>query len=259
MPFVDANDSRIHYELTGPEKARVVVFSNSLGTNFAMWDPQMAELKKTMRVLRYDTRGHGKTSVTPGPYSFEQLGRDVLGLVDALKIGEFSFCGLSMGGVTGMWLGLHAAQRVRKLVLCSTAAKIGTAETWNARIEGVRKGGMKSISQGVMERWYTARFREKSAEVVARTKEMVESTSVEGYVGCCEALREADLRESVAAIRVPTLVISGAHDPATPPADGRLLAQKISGARYLELDAAHLSNIEEGARFNSEVGKFLVP
>jgi 3-oxoadipate enol-lactonase len=257
MPFADVEDSRVHYELTGVAKAPVLVFSNSLGTNFSMWEPQVAEMRKKMRLLCYDTRGHGKTSVTPGPYSMEQLGRDVLGLADALGTDTFSFCGLSMGGMIGMWLGVHAPRRLHKLALCSTAAKIGNADTWNARIEAVRKGGMKAISQAVIERWYTARFRQKSPEIVERTKQMVENTPAEGYIACCEALREADLRASVASIRTPTLVISGIHDPATPPADGHFLAEKISGARYVELDAAHLSNIEQKERFTTELGKFL--
>jgi 3-oxoadipate enol-lactonase len=257
MPLAKLKDSRVHYELSGPAKAPVLVFSNSLGTTFSMWDPQTSAVGKTVRILRYDTRGHGKTSVTPGPYSFDQLGQDVLDLVDALKIEHFWFCGLSMGGVIGMWLGLHAPQRVRKLVLCSTAAKIGTAETWNTRMAAVRKGGMKSISQGAMERWFTAKFREKAPDVIERTKRMVESASVDGYVACCAALRDADLRESIGAIRAPTLVISGAHDPATPPSDGHFIAERISGARYLDLDAAHLSNIEQEAHFTAEVSKFL--
>lgn len=257
MPFAKLKDSRVHYDLAGPAKAPVLVFSNSLGTDFSMWDSQARAFGKKFRVLRYDTRGHGKTSVTPGPYSFDQLGPDVLDLVDSFKIDKFSFCGLSMGGVIGMWLGLHAPQRVHKLVLCSTAAKIGTAETWNARIAALRKDGMKSISQAAMERWFTAKFREKAPDVIKRTKRMVESMSVKGYVANCEALRDADLREGIAAIRTPTLVISGTHDPATPPADGRFIAERIPGAHYAELNAAHLSNIEEETRFNAELSKFL--
>jgi len=257
MPFADLKGSRVHYELTGEAKAPVLVFSNSLGTNFSMWEPQLPEMRKKMRVLCYDTRGHGKTSVSPGPYSIEQLGRDVLGLADALSIDEFSFCGLSMGGMIGIWLGVHAPQRLGKLALCSTAAKIGSPESWNARIAAVPKGGMRSISQAVIERWYTARFREKAPEIAERTKQMVENTPAEGYIACCEALRDADLRTSVGSVRTPTLVISGTHDPATPPSDGRFLAENISGARYVELDAAHLSNIEQQERFTTELNIFL--
>jgi len=257
MPIAHVKNNSVHYELSGPVKAPVLVLSNSLGTNFSMWDSQMPELRRGYRVLRYDTRGHGQTPTTPGPYSIELLGGDVLGLLDALALDEFAFCGLSMGGMIGMWLGAHAYHRVQKLVLCSTAAKIGNAETWDARIAAVRKGGMKSISQAVMERWFTARFRASQPDVVEHTKRMIEANDVEGYAACCGALREADLRESVSGIRTPTLVISGTHDPATTPADGRFLAERISKARYVELDAAHLSNIEEADRFTREASSFL--
>ena len=258
MPIAHVKNSSVHYELSGPAKGPVLVLSNSLGSTFSMWDAQMPELRKSHRVLRYDTRGHGQTPTTPGPYTIEQLGGDVLALLDGLAVDEFAFCGLSMGGMIGMWLGAHAYHRLQKLVLCSTAAKIGNEETWDARIVAVRKGGMKSISQAVMERWFTARFRESQPDAVQRTKRMIESIDVEGYAACCGALRAGDLRESVAGIRTPTLVISGTHDPATTPVDGRFLAERISKARYVELDAAHLSNIEEAERFTREVSKFLM-
>ena len=257
MPFADVTDGRLHYEIAGSPTAPLLVLSNSLGTNFSMWEPQLPELSKRWRILRYDTRGHGQSSVTRGPYSMAQLGRDVLDLLTALGIAKFSFCGLSLGGMTGMWLGLHAPERLQKLVLCSTGAKIGTAETWNARIETVRKGGMKSIGTITMERWFTARFRAQRPEIVERTQKMVESANPKGYIACCGALRDCDLREAVAGIRSATLVISATHDPATPPSDGRFLTEHIRGARYVELDAAHLSNIEQQERFSSEVTKFL--
>jgi len=257
MPVAHVNGGHLHYQIDGPANAPALVLSNSLCTHFTMWDGQIPELRKHFRVLRYDTRGHGQSEVTPGPYSFEQLGRDVLALADETDLSTFSFCGLSMGGITGMWLGIHAGKRLHKLVLCSTGAKIGNDEIWDARIETVRKGGTKSIAAGTMERWFTARFRESSPETVERVKKMVESTSTEGFVACCEALREADFRESISAIRTPTLVISGTHDSGTSPADGKFLAKQIPGARYVELDAAHLSNIEQQDRFTQEVSDFL--
>jgi len=257
MPIAHINNAHIHYEIQGPANAPALILSNSLATNFGMWDAQIPDLHKHFRVLRYDTRGHGQSEVTPGPYSFEQLGRDVLALADEVDMDKFSLCGLSMGGVTGMWLGINAGHRLHKLALCSTAAKIGNPDTWNARIEAVRKGGMKSIAAATMERWFTAPFREREPQAVERIKHMVESSSSDGFIANCEALREADFREGITAIRTPTLVISGTHDTGTAPADGKFLAKQISGARYVELDAAHLSNIEKQKQFTQEVSAFL--
>ena len=256
MPIAHINNAHLHYEIQGAANAPALVLSNSLATNFGMWEAQIPDLHKHFRVLRYDTRGHGQSEVTPGPYSFEQLGRDVLALADKVDMDKFSFCGLSMGGVTGMWLGIHARHRLHKLALCSTAAKIGNPDTWNARIEAVRKGGMKSVAAATMERWFTAPFREREPQAVERIKHMVESTSSDGFIANCEALREADFREGITAIRTPTLVISGTHDTGTTPADGKFLAKQIPGARYVELDAAHLSNIEQKDQFTKEVSNF---
>src|SRR6267378_6962305 len=204
MPIAHVNGGHLHYQFEGRANAPALVLSNSLGTNFSMWDAQMPELRKHFRVLRYDTRGHGQSEVTPGPYSFEQLGRDVLALADETDIGSFSFCGLSMGGVTGMWLGIHAGKRLHKLVLCSTGAKIGNPDTWDARIDAVRKSGTKSIAAGTMESWFTASFREREPQTVERIQKTLANTNNEGYIACCEALRDADLRDQVASISVPT-------------------------------------------------------
>jgi len=258
MPIAHVNGGHLHYQIEGQTNAPALVLSNSLATNFGMWDAQIPALHKHFRVLRYDTRGHGQSEVTPGPYSFEQLGRDVLALADEVDMDKFSFCGLSMGGVTGMWLGINASKRLHKLVLCNTAAKIGNPDTWNARIAAVRKGGMKSIAAATMDRWFTAPFREREPQAVERVKHMVESTSSDGFIANCEALREFDFREGITAIRTPTLVISGTHDTGTTPADGKFLSKQIPAARYLELDAAHLSNIEQREAFTHEVSSFLL-
>ena len=258
MPFAQLEDVRIHYDLVGPAGAPALVFSNSLGATLSMWDAQVAALQKQFRILRYDTRGLGQSSVTPGPYIIEQLARDVLALLDALNLDRVHFCGLSMGGQTGMWLARNAPTRLHKLVLCNTAAKIGTPEMWNSRIEAVRKGGMRSISSAVMERWFSATYRVNSPEVVHSIRVIFEGLNPDGYIANCAAVRDFDAREGIAAIRVPTLVIAGTHDAATTPADGRYLAERIAGARYVELNAAHLSNIEDHQRFTSEACSFLL-
>jgi 3-oxoadipate enol-lactonase len=257
MPTVKSGEARIHYALEGQSGAPVLVFSNSLGANYSMWDPQVREFRSQFRVLRYDPRGHGQSCSTPGPYSMEQLAKDVIALLDALELDRVHFCGLSMGGMVGMWLGVNAPERIHKLALCNTGAKIGTSEGWNARIDGVQKNGMKSVASATVERWFTPAFREKAPATVASIQKMLEEANAEGYAGCAAAVRDFDFREQVSKIRLPTLVIAGAHDPGTPPSDGRFLAQQIPGARYAELNAAHLSNIEDQDRFNNELEAFL--
>jgi 3-oxoadipate enol-lactonase len=257
MPFVDSNYAQIHYALEGPPAKPALVLSNSLGTNFSMWDPQIPEFQKYFHLLRYDTRGHGRSSVTPGPYSIEQLAKDVLALANALKLDRFHFCGLSMGGMTGMWLAANAPERLNKLVLCNTAAKIGTAEMWNARIDTVRNDGMKPVAAAAMDRWFSTAFRQKNPSAIASTQKILEETSPEGYAANCAAVRDFDFRDQLHQIRTPGLVICGTHDPATPPSDGQFLAKTVLGARYVELNAAHLSNIEDSSRFTREVIDFL--
>ena len=257
MPFADLPHAGIHYDLQGPSASPVIVFSKSLGATLAMWDVQAAAFSAQCRVLRYDTRGHGQSSSPPGPYSIDQLGRDVLGLIDSLKLDRIHFCGLSMGGQIGQWLGLNASSRIHKLILCNTGAKIGNAEGWNARIEAVTKNGMKEVAPAVVARWFTPAFHEKHPEVVLPIRRSLETTNPAGYAACCAAVRDFDSRDSVSQIQLPTLVNTRAHDPSTPPAEGRFLAEKISGARYAELNAAHLSNIEDVDRFNGELSAFL--
>lgn len=257
MPSARIRDLEVNYMLTGRTDAPALVFSNSLGANFSMWDPQVPELEKQFRVLRCDTRGEGNTSVTPGPYTIEQLAGDVLRLMDYLGIERAHFCGLSMGGMIGMWLGLNAEKQLNKLVLSNTAAKIGKAETWNTRIANVRKGGMTAVSAAVCERWFTPAFRAQSPDIFAAAQRTIECMPPEGYVACCAAVRDFDARECVGQIRVPTLVITGNQDAATPAADGRSLTDRIPGARYVELNAAHISNIEASEQFTSELIRFL--
>jgi 3-oxoadipate enol-lactonase len=256
MPFVEVADLKAHYAVSG-EKAPVLMFSNSLGTDFSMWDAQVEELQRRFRILRYDTRGQGKSSVSPGDYTIEQLGRDVLGLLDSLRIDRVDFCGLSMGGGIGMWLGIHAPNRLHRLILCNTAARIGTKEAWNARIETVRKDGMKSVAAAVAERWFTPEFRASSAEQVMRVQKMLENSPPAGYAACCAAIRDMDQRDEIGRIKTPTLVIYGARDPAIPIPDAQFLAERITGAEAIELPAAHLSNVEKAGAFTEAVSNFL--
>lgn len=257
MPFADLPDVRLHYRLDGPDHAPMLLLSNSLGTSLEMWAPQIPALVEQFRVLRYDTRGHGASSVPAGPYSVAQLGGDVIGLLDHLEIESAHFCGLSMGGMTGLWLAIHAPARIERLVLANTGAKIGTDDVWNARIATVSKDGMPAIVDGVIERWFSARYRSLTPAAIAPVRAMLLATRAEGYAANSAALRDADLRDQIASIAAPTLVITGKLDPATPPELGRALAHTIPAARYVELDAAHLSNLEQAGAFSAALLKFL--
>jgi 3-oxoadipate enol-lactonase len=256
MPFIESGDLRLNYRFDGLQRP-VIVLSNSLGTNLSMWDPQATVLCEKFCVLRYDTRGHGLSSVTPGPYSIEQLGRDVITLLDALKVESAYFCGLSMGGMIGMWLGVNAASRMKGLVLCSTAAKIGTADTWNARIKDVKERGMAAIATTVVLRWFSEDFVKKSPEVIEAMRQMLLQAPPEGYAACCAAIRDADLSHDLSRVTARTLVIAGAQDPVISSANAHLVAEGIPGASYLELQAAHLSNIEAAPQFTEALLKFL--
>ncbi len=257
MPYLDLDNARIRYEIDGAANAPVLLLSNSLGTRLEMWAPQMPALLHQFRVLRYDTRGQGESSVPLGEYSLGELGGDVIGLLDRLRLDRVLFCGLSMGGLIGTWLGVHHPDRLHALALCNTGAKIGTTETWKARIDAVHAGGMRQVAPAVIERWFTARYRKLCPEAVAQLHAMLVSTSPAGYVANCAAIRDADLRDRLTEIRVPSLVIAGTHDAATPPDGGRLIAERVAGAKYVELDAAHLSNWEQAGAFTAALLSFL--
>jgi 3-oxoadipate enol-lactonase len=257
MPFAKLHDARIYYEWSGPEHAPALVFSNSLGTTHRMWDPQVNAFTKHFRMLRYDTRGHGQSSATPGPYTIEQLSWDVVRLLDFLQVDRVCFCGLSMGGMIGVFLGANAPNRFRKIALCNTAAKIGTSESWNARIDAVKKGGMRAVAGAVLERWLTPGYRAAHPTETAGILRMLEEANPEGYVANCAAIRDMDQREALQNVKVPALVLAGTHDTSTPAAEGQFVAQHIPGASYVEVNAAHLSNLEAQDEFNRHVADFL--
>jgi 3-oxoadipate enol-lactonase len=257
MPTMTSNGVSIHYTLDGDACAPVLLFSNSLGASLEMWEPQVAELSRHFRLLRYDTRGHGRSSVPPGPYSIAMLAGDVISLFDHLNIQRAHVCGLSMGGITAMWLAIHHPERIDRLVLANTAALIGPPDNWTKRAAAVEQDGVASIASSVVARWLTPEYAQAHPEQVAHLVAMLSATDATGYAANCIAVRDNDLRAEVARISAPTLVISGSGDQATPPADGRFLNQMIRGSRYLELDAAHLSNQEQPDRFNQALRDFL--
>jgi len=255
--FVDLAGTRLHYRIDGERTAPALVLSNSLGTDLSMWDPQIPDLAQRFHVIRYDTRGHGESAVTPGPYTIEQLARDVLGLMDALGVERAHFCGLSLGGMTGMWLGAKQGYRIDRLVLSNTSARIPNAAAYDTRIENVRASGMSAVAPAVIERWFTPHFIASHPADVARTRGMLERCPAAGYIAACCAVRDMDQREDVKSITRPTLVIAGTHDVPTPPSEARFLVDAVAGARYIELPASHLSNIEAAPLFTAALMAFL--
>jgi 3-oxoadipate enol-lactonase len=257
MPLAEIVGVRIHFRLDGPPGFPVVMLSNSLGTNLSMWEPQVEALCAHYRILRYDTRGHGQTDTPPGPYTIEQLAEDAVALLDYLEIENVTFCGLSMGGMIAMLLGRTSPGRLDGLVLANTSAKIGSPESWDARIALVNENGMEAITSQVIERWFTPDFRLASPDTVNRSERMLRQNNPLGYVACCAAIRDTDQRKGLEEIKVPTLVISGARDAVTPPLEGETLASRIPGATHVVLDAAHLSNLEQSQHFNEAALSFL--
>jgi 3-oxoadipate enol-lactonase len=252
-----SGDVRLFHRLEGAEGAPLVVLSNSLGTHHGMWDAQMPALTRRFRVLRYDTRGHGRSDAPQGPYALADLARDVLRLIDELGVSRVRFCGLSLGGMTGTWLAAHAPQRIGRLVLANTSSYVGSPEVWNARIQAVTRGGMAAVTEGVIERWFTPEFRAAMPAEVERIRQMLLTTPAEGYIACASAVRDMDLRGDLASVRCPTLVISGERDPALPPSHGAFIAEHVAGARSMELAAMHLSNIEARDAFTAALTGFL--
>lgn len=259
MPYMTTGDGIIHYRFEGPAGAPVLLLSNSLGTTLDMWEPQIDAFSQHFRVLRYDTRGHGGSSAPPGPYSIAQLGGDVVSLLDHLGLASVHMCGLSMGGITAMWLALHHPGRIDRLVLCNTAAYIGPPSNWTERAERVLREGMAPIAAAVVARWLTPDHALAHPGQVDMLQGMLLASLPEAYAANCLAVRDSDLRRQVASIRAPTLVIAGSGDKPTPPADGRFLAAAIPDCRYVELEAAHLSNQEQPAQFNAAVLDFIGP
>lgn len=257
MPIETIRGEPFNLQIDGPDGAPVLLLSNSLGTNLGMWDPQIALWSRHLRVVRYDSRGHGRSVADDGPYTIAQLGGDAVAILDHLGIEKAHWCGLSKGGMVGQWVATNAGHRLDRVVLANTAAVMGPPESWDARIERVRAEGMGWLVGPTLERWFSPAFRARETQVVARVSRMIETTPPVGYASCCAAIRDMDQRESVRAVTNPVLVVIGSVDPATPPAAGRELAAAIAGAQTLELDAAHLSNLEQPDAFGAGVLDFL--
>jgi len=259
MPMIQADDGcPIHVELAGREGAPALMLSNSLGTDLTMWDEQVKPFTEHFRLIRYDRRGHGQSGVPQGPYSMERLGRDVIAVLDALGVEKTNWCGLSMGGMVGQWLGANAPERIEKLVLSNTNSYYEDKNFWHGRIKMVRDKGLEPLVDANMARWFTEGFRARAPQTMQRMTEMLLGTKLPGYIACCEAVRDMDFRESNPRITAPTLVIVGAEDAATPPAFGEAIRAQIKGAQLASIDAAHIANVEQPEAYSQAVLDFLL-
>jgi len=257
MPILACSTGSYNVVVTGWDGAPVLMLSNSLTCDLAMWNAQMPALSERFRLVRYDGRGQGTSVTTAGPYTMEQLGRDALSVLDALGLERVDFCGLSMGGMVGMWLLTHAPHRIRRAVLANTAAFMGPASLWDGRIALARRGGMAAVAGPTLARWFPASFHASAPETVDGMRPAILATPLEGYVACCEAIRDMDQRDAIRSIDTPTLVLVGANDPATTPADGELIHRAVTGSRLVTLPAGHISAVETPDAFGAEVVAFL--
>ncbi|CAJ9729598.1 3-oxoadipate enol-lactonase [Burkholderia pseudomallei] len=259
MPFASVDGVRLHYRIDRAARADApwLVFSNSLGADLSMWAPQIGPMTAHFNLLRYDTRGHGHSDALAGSYTIEQLAGDVIGLLDHVGVARAHFCGISMGGLTGAALAARHAKRVDRVVLSNTSAKIGSPEIWAPRARKARAEGMAALADAVLPRWFTAAFFEREPRLIDVIRDTFNHTDKDGYAANCDALNAADLRDEAKGIAVPTLVVTGAHDLSTPPEQGRALAASIAGAKHVEFDCAHISNIECADGFNRTLIDFL--
>jgi 3-oxoadipate enol-lactonase len=238
--------ARLGYDLTGPAHAPLLVLGGSLGTTRAMWSPQLPELTRRWRVLRFDHRGHGGSEVARGPYTLDALGGDVLALLDEVGADRVSYCGLSLGGMIGMWLAAHAPHRIDRLALLCTSAYLPPAQHWLDRARLVRVDGTATVVDAVVARWFTPAFAQGQRETVTELSNALAAVPPEGYAGCCEAIAAMDLRPVLHRVSAPTLVIAGGEDPATPPAHSEEIVAAVPDARLAVVaHAAHLASVEQ--------------
>src|SRR5262245_54328126 len=251
-----SDGARIDYSIAGVPTAPPLLFINSIATTRELWARQMPPLSKSFRVITYDARGHGFSQVTAGDYTIEQLGRDALAILDAAGVESAHVCGISLGGLTAMWLGVHAPRRVKSLVLANTGARIGSLEMWTERLTFVRQQGMATLADMTMPRWFTEGFRAREPQTVEQFRAMVAACPEAGYLSCCAALRDEDLREAISAIRCPVLCVAGSRDPATPPELLQFVHDRVAGSKMILLDAAHLTNVEQDQAFTNALTDF---
>jgi len=256
--IANVNGVDIAYRFDGPQNARVILVANSLMANGSMWDGNITALADRYRVLRYDKRGHGGSSVSTGPYTIAQLADDAVGLLDALGIQKAHFMGLSIGGMIGQQLGARYPERIWSLSLCNTASEMPPRSLWEERFEIARTQGIAGLVDGTIKRWFTAPFIERAPQEIEKVRKMILGTNVDGYIACGSAVRDMAQSTMLLKIKSPTLVLSGRHDPACTVDQGTVLHRLIDHSKMVVIeDAAHLSNIEQPEVFNQNVRQFI--
>jgi len=258
MNVTGVNGVQLHFAVEGPADKPVIVFSNSLGTDFRMWDRLVARIAGRFRMVRYDKRGHGLSQATPRPYTMDDHVGDLIGLLDHLKLDRIILCGLSVGGLIAQGVAARQPERLSALILCDTAAKIGTPEMWGDRMAAIEKGGIEALADPIMERWLSADFRTNKPEESLAWRNMLTRTTLDGYLGTCAAIRDADLTESTRQLKLPVLGIVGSEDGATPPDLVRGTIESIAGARFEIIEGAgHLPSIEKPEVMDALITGFL--
>jgi 3-oxoadipate enol-lactonase len=254
---VDADGCPLYVRVDGHETAPALMLCNSLGTDLHLWDAQTPEWAKSFRVVRYDRRGHGRSGLGHAPHTMDTLGRHALAIMDALGLDKVHWCGLSMGGMVGQWLGAHAPHRIDRLILSNTSAYYPNKTPWDHRIATVRRKGLAWIADTIMTLWFSPDFRAREPQTIARMKEMLSATPVEGYIAACQAVRDMDHRELLRKISAPTLIIAGTYDVSTPVPAAKFIHGRIPGSVLTVLDAAHIANVEQPAIYTETVLEFL--
>ena len=259
MPVASINGAKINYRWDGNEDLPILILSNSLTTNLNLWEEQVLDLTNHYRILRYDNRGHGGSSSPDGEYSLDDISNDILSLMDYLNIQRASLCGISLGGMVGMWLGINAGDRLDKLIICNSSSDLSPPDPWQDRIDMVKRRGMSSIVEAGLIRFLSEEFRAGDSPKISLLREMITSCDVPGYSGCCAAVRDMKLTDQLSKINNPTLIIAGELDPSTPVAHSKIINREIKNSNLIVIGGvAHLSNIEKPAEFNEAILDFLL-
>ncbi len=253
---VNSHDAEIFYRVDGPNDGPTIMFGNSLGTDMGVWDAMLPHLAPNLRLVRFDKRGHGQSSVPAAPYDIDTLVDDAQAVIDETKSNDIVFIGLSIGGLIAQGLAARKNHNLKAIVLMDTAAKLGTAESWQTRIDAIKENGLSGIADAVLERWFAPSFLKDDAQV-SRWRDMLLSTPTQGYLGCCAAIANADFTNEAAELTLPTIAMVGEYDGASPPELVRNTAQLCDAHCYLIKNAGHLPCVEQPQKTATLINEFM--